>query len=167
MLEPIVIPQFSYVEEIGLGRIFTTLRTVSKVAVDSNDPGYIEVVTKAYFDSLLYKLQDLERVHHFHDELLRLAHIDHTDVDELLFRGASTAPSQDTAVFMTCLLAARLKTTLDIWGTCEEKHSSLEKRLSLLFRLAHENFLYEEVSIQATAHLLVLCHRKVDSAPMA
>lgn len=147
----IVIGQFSYIDNIGFGRVLTNMRETLKDVHPPNQPGnFLEIVPRAFYDGLLNQLQDMERIHHFKDELLRLSHIDHSDVDELLFRGATTAPSEEMAVYMTQLLAARMVTTM--------RHGSYneERRLGLLYRLSQEDHMYEEVGIQATARMLVM-----------
>lgn len=161
--DPIVIGQFSYIENFGFGPMCNG----QKMHLPNQAENFLEIVPRAFYDDLLHQLQDLERIHHFKEELLRLSHIDHIDVDELLFRGATTAPSEEMAVYMTKLLAARMMTTMRVRSYNEER------RLGLLYRLSQEDYMYEEVGIQATARMLVVFTKgptyvasPPDSAPM-
>lgn len=143
MLGLITIKRFSYVADAGFHRLLANVRNEASVSIAPKESAGIKFLHKTVFDEQVAMCQDMERVHHHHAVLLHLAHVDHPSVDELLFRGAASAPSEDTALYMTQLLAARMKTATLIAS------DNQGKRLCYMFRLCQKHQHFQSVAVQA------------------
>lgn len=158
------IPKLSYVEGFGIGKFLATIGSAAGTPLNPSVLG-VEVISHWSFNLMLAPLQNMETMSEYHQELHEVARFDHPDVDDLLFRVATTARTVTTALFAAELLGVRMFATMRCGGAC---HGHCQ---AYLIRLANRDCsLYRDVTVWAAASLVDFFSNllaKAESDPLA